>query len=59
MNSLEIMELDQKYVANTYARFPVALVDGRGAELCCHFCGAKYFFDTDAVVKLLAEAEKR
>lgn len=33
--------------------------DGRGAELCCHFCGAKYFFDTDAVVKLLAEAEKR
>lgn len=33
--------------------------DGRGAELCCHFCGNKYFFDTDAIVKLLCEAGKR
>ena len=33
MNSSEIMELDQKHVANTYARFPVALTIGRGAEL--------------------------
>lgn len=33
MNSSEIMELDGKYAANTYARFPVALVEGMGSEL--------------------------
>ena len=33
MNSHEIMELDGKYAANTYARFPVALVEGMGSEL--------------------------
>lgn len=33
MNSHEIMELDGKYAAKTYARFPVALVEGMGSEL--------------------------
>lgn len=26
--------------------------DGRGAELCCHFCGEKYFFTTEDLVKI-------
>lgn len=33
MTSKEIMELDGRYALNTYARFPVALVSGKGAEL--------------------------
>ena len=33
MNSKEIMELDGAYTATTYARFPVALTEGMGAEM--------------------------
>ena len=28
-----MQEMDQKYIANTYARFPVALVSGKGSIL--------------------------
>ncbi len=34
---MSIKELDQKYVANTYARFPIELVSGKGS----------YLYDTD------------
>ena len=30
---MSIKELDQKYVANTYARFPIELVSGKGSKL--------------------------
>lgn len=30
---MSIIELDNKYVANTYARFPIALVSGKGSKL--------------------------
>ncbi len=30
---MNIVELDNKYVANTYARFPIALVSGKGSYL--------------------------
>lgn len=33
--------------------------DGKGAEICCHFCGRKYFFDTHDVMELLTEARKK
>ncbi len=32
--------------------------DGKGAELCCHFCDNKYFFSTEDVKKLLEAAKK-
>lgn len=31
---MSIRELDQKYVANTYRRFPVEIVSGKGSVLC-------------------------
>lgn len=31
MNSVDIQKKDQNYVANTYKRFPVSLVEGKGA----------------------------
>ncbi|MCI9272038.1 MAG: aspartate aminotransferase family protein [Dorea sp.] len=31
MNSMDIQKKDSKYIANTYKRFPVALVEGKGA----------------------------
>ncbi|MCI8582412.1 MAG: aspartate aminotransferase family protein [Dorea sp.] len=31
MNSIDIQKKDQQYIANTYKRFPVALVEGAGA----------------------------
>ena len=31
---MSIRELDQKYVANTYKRFPVEIVSGKGSVLC-------------------------
>lgn len=31
MNSVDIQKKDQKYIANTYKRFPVTLVEGKGA----------------------------
>lgn len=31
MNSVDIQKKDQEYVANTYKRFPVSLVEGKGA----------------------------
>ncbi len=31
MNSTDIQKKDQKYIANTYKRFPVSLVEGEGA----------------------------
>jgi molecular chaperone Hsp33 len=31
--------------------------DGKGAELCCHFCNNKFFFSTDDIIRLLAEAK--
>ncbi|MBQ7595188.1 MAG: aminotransferase class III-fold pyridoxal phosphate-dependent enzyme, partial [Clostridia bacterium] len=33
MNSVNITENDKKYVANTYARFPIELVSGKGSVL--------------------------
>ncbi len=33
MNNRQIVNLTQKYVANTYARFPIALVRGKGARV--------------------------
>ena len=33
MNNRQIINLTQRYVANTYARFPVALVRGKGARV--------------------------
>ena len=33
MNNRQIINLTQRYVANTYARFPVALVWGKGARV--------------------------
>jgi acetylornithine/N-succinyldiaminopimelate aminotransferase len=33
MNTQEIIELDQQFVANTYARLPVVFVKGQGARL--------------------------
>ena len=30
---MDIKELDKKYVANTYARFPIELVSGKGSKL--------------------------
>jgi acetylornithine/N-succinyldiaminopimelate aminotransferase len=30
---MNMQEMDQKYIANTYARFPVALVSGKGSIL--------------------------
>ncbi|HML46610.1 MAG TPA: aminotransferase class III-fold pyridoxal phosphate-dependent enzyme, partial [Clostridia bacterium] len=43
MNSVEIMERDQAYVANTYARFPIALVRGEGAR--CWDADGKAYID--------------
>lgn len=31
MNSVDIQKKDQKYIANTYKRFPVSLVEGKGS----------------------------
>lgn len=31
MNSIDIQKKDRQYIANTYKRFPIALVDGKGA----------------------------
>lgn len=31
MNSMDIQKKDSKYIANTYKRFPVSLVEGKGA----------------------------
>lgn len=31
MNSVDIQKKDQQYIANTYKRFPVSLVEGKGA----------------------------
>ncbi|MCI8940811.1 MAG: aspartate aminotransferase family protein [Dorea sp.] len=31
MNSMDIQKKDSKYIANTYQRFPVSLVEGKGA----------------------------
>ncbi|MBR1456136.1 MAG: acetylornithine/succinylornithine family transaminase [Oscillospiraceae bacterium] len=31
---MNIKEIDQKYVANTYARFPVQIVSGKGSIVC-------------------------
>jgi acetylornithine/N-succinyldiaminopimelate aminotransferase len=33
MNNRQIISVTQKYVANTYARFPIALVRGKGARV--------------------------
>lgn len=33
MKNQQILKLTQKYVANTYARFPIALVQGKGARV--------------------------
>ncbi|MGB9857666.1 MAG: acetylornithine transaminase [Dictyoglomaceae bacterium] len=33
MNTKEIMELTQKYVMNTYSRFPIAIVKGKGTRV--------------------------
>ncbi len=33
MNNRQIIQITQKYVANTYTRFPVALVRGKGARV--------------------------
>ncbi len=33
MNTKEIMELTQKYVMNTYKRFPIAIVKGKGTRV--------------------------
>ncbi|MCZ6549740.1 MAG: aspartate aminotransferase family protein [Deltaproteobacteria bacterium] len=33
MKNQQILRLTQKYVANTYARFPIALVQGKGARV--------------------------
>ena len=33
MKNQQIVKLTQKYVANTYARFPIALVQGKGARV--------------------------
>ncbi len=33
MKNQQIIKLTQKYVANTYARFPIALVQGKGARV--------------------------
>ena len=30
---MSIIDLDKKYVANTYARFPMELVSGKGSKL--------------------------
>ena len=30
---MNVFELDQEYVANTYARFPVNIVSGKGSVL--------------------------
>ena len=38
---MNIKELDQKYVANTYARFPLTLVSGKGS-LVYDDCGKEY-----------------
>ena len=31
--------------------------DDKGAELCCHFCNNKFFFSTEDIIGLLAEAK--
>ena len=36
MNTKEIMDLDSKYVMQTYGRQPLALVKGKG--FCCLGC---------------------
>lgn len=33
--------------------------DGRGAELCCHFCGSRYFFTTEELKALMAGASEK
>ena len=33
MNNRQIINITERYVANTYARFPVALVRGKGARV--------------------------
>ena len=30
---MNIKELDKEYVANTYARFPIEIVNGKGSKL--------------------------
>ena len=38
---MNVKELDEKYVANTYKRFPVEIVSGKGASLIDE-AGKKY-----------------
>ena len=33
MNNQQILKLTEKYVAHTYARFPIALIRGKGARV--------------------------
>ncbi len=33
--------------------------DGKGAEICCHFCNKRYFFDTEDIKRMLAEASSK
>ena len=33
MNMSELMNIDQTYIANTYARFPVEIASGKGSLL--------------------------
>lgn len=43
MNFAELKELDEQYVANTYARFPVGIVEGAGAA--CHDTAGREYLD--------------
>ena len=49
---MSIKELDQKYVANTYARFPIELVSGKGSKL---YDGDGKEYIEDSHLKLLID----
>ena len=48
---MSIKELDQKYVANTYARFPIELVSGKGSKLY-DSDGKEYIDNASYIIKI-------
>ncbi|MBE5781491.1 MAG: Hsp33 family molecular chaperone HslO [Clostridiales bacterium] len=38
----------------------IAMIEeDQGCEICCHFCGSKYYFDAPALLRLLGEATQQ
>ena len=54
---MNMQEMDQKYIANTYARFPVALVSGKGSILVDE-TGKEYIDLTSGIMSIFRTADE-